>query len=291
MGFTGRGIYHIPHGHVSVRIALASGSSADSTPVIVWEANDDIDDHKWLIESVEGEKDTYTIRDLRGGSYMDLSGGSSSDGTAIIGYHWANGDNQKWIIRKEQTAGKYWKIQNKAAKTFVDLYNGGGSGTPTKGWEGSWNDTSSQGHQHWLFERISQNSSEVHAALQNSPYINQDFKSYPADTVYLLLPQQKLLDIWRSSGVGNWAWRPEIFDCDDFATVLKAEVAKWGAETYRVDNIAILCGIMFGSKLSGGHAYNWILDIDDPSKVIFFEPQTGEFSNNAWGYQAYFGLF
>ncbi|KAJ7727990.1 hypothetical protein DFH07DRAFT_969990 [Mycena maculata] len=112
-----------------------------------------------------------------------------------------------------------------------------------------------------------------------------------ADGLYLVLPQERLLKILNNSGVPKKTWRDQIFDCDDFAMVFKAEVGKWGDKTFKADKFAILCGIMFGTKGKEGHAYNWTLDSKDLNTVIFFEPQTGEFSRNAWNWKAYFGLF
>ncbi|KAJ7727991.1 hypothetical protein DFH07DRAFT_782318 [Mycena maculata] len=84
------------------------GSSDDGRTVICWNSGDDYDDHMWLIQPVPSESETFTIRNLKTGTYMDLSGG----------FHKTNpGKNQKWIIRKEETDGSRWKIQNKAAGT------------------------------------------------------------------------------------------------------------------------------------------------------------------------------
>lgn len=44
------------------------------TPVIAWTVSDDFLDHMWLIKSVPGEADTYTIRNTVGGTYMDSGG-------------------------------------------------------------------------------------------------------------------------------------------------------------------------------------------------------------------------
>ncbi|KAH9903466.1 ricin B-related lectin [Cubamyces lactineus] len=296
MTFNKDGIYRIEHAHVAVRIALAAHSSDDGTPVIAWNVNDDYLDHMWLIKSVPNEPNTYTIRNTVGGSYMDLSGSSADDGTPIIGFHkMSPGENQKWIIKKETSGTGHWKIQNKATHTFVDLLNGGSSdGTKIVGWQGSWNDGTSLGHQHWTFNPQSLLGHEVHTILRANPYLRQDFKSYKADGMYLILSRARLQEIWRNSELPSRRWREQIFDCDDFAFVYKAAVAKWGDEQFKADGFAIVCGTMFGTREEEGevygHAYNWMIDPNDHSSIVFFEPQNNSFMDDP-GYQAYFGVF
>ncbi|KAI0324626.1 Moa, A lectin from the mushroom marasmius Oreades in complex with the trisaccharide Galgalglcnac [Cubamyces sp. BRFM 1775] len=293
MTFNKDGIYRIEHAYVPVRIALAAHSSDDGTPIIAWNVNDDYLDHMWLIKSVPGETDTYTIRNTVGGSYMDLTGSSAEDGTPIIGFHKTSpGENQKWIIKKETSGSGHWKIQNKATHTFVDLLNGGSSdGTKIVGWQGSWNDGTSLGHQHWTFSPQSLLGHEVHTILRANPYLRQDFKSYKADGMYLILSRARLQEIWRNSGLSGRRWREEIFDCDDFAFVYKAAVAKWGDDQFKADGFAIICGTMFGTNARNeGHAYNWMINPDNHSAIVFFEPQNNSFMDNP-GYNAYFGVF
>ncbi|KAI0664078.1 Moa, A lectin from the mushroom marasmius Oreades in complex with the trisaccharide Galgalglcnac [Cubamyces menziesii] len=290
MTFSKDGIYHIEHAHVAVRIALAEGSNIDETPVIAWSIYDDYLDHMWLIQSVSGEADTYTIRNTVAGTYMDLTKGLTENGTAIIGFQKVKpGDNQKWIIKKESSATGYWKIQNKA--TFVDLLNGGSSnGTKIVGWEGSWDDSTSLGHQHWTFSPQSLPGHEIHTILKANTYLRQDFKSYETDGMYLILSRARLQEIWNKSGLSSRKWREEIFDCDDFSFVYKSEVAKWGDNHFKADGFAIICGIMFGTNSNAAHAYNWMIDPADHSDIIFFEPQRNVFKEDP-GYKAYFGVF
>ncbi|KAJ8475439.1 hypothetical protein ONZ51_g6541 [Trametes cubensis] len=214
--------------------------------------------------------------------------GLTENGTAIIGFQKVKpGDNQKWIIKKESSATGYWKIQNKA--TFVDLLNGGSSnGTKIVGWEGSWDDSTSLGHQHWTFSPQSLPGHEIHTILKANTYLRQDFKSYETDGMrvglpvsttlpshdyyrYLILSRARLQEIWNKSGLSSRKWREEIFDCDDFSFVYKSEVAKWGDNHFKADGFAIICGIMFGTNSNAAHAYNWMIDPADHSDIIFFE--------------------
>ena len=59
------------------------------------------------------------------------------------------------------------------------------NGTKIVGWNGSWNDSTSLGHQHWTFSPQSLLGHEVHTILKANPYLRQDFKSYLADGMYV----------------------------------------------------------------------------------------------------------
>ncbi|KAH9903478.1 hypothetical protein C8Q73DRAFT_54592 [Cubamyces lactineus] len=273
------GVYYIQHAHIPARIALASHSSNDGTPVISWTIKDEFLDHMWVIKSVPNEADTYTIRNTVGGTFMD-SGGQTAKGAQIVGYHQTSSDNQKWIIKKETSGTGYWKIQNKATKNFVDLLYGGiANGTKIVGWNGSWNDSTSLGHQHWTFSPQSLRGSEIHTILKNSPHLRQDFKSYQADGTYLILSHARLHEIWKRSELSSRKWRSEIFDSDHFAFAYKTEAAKWGDDSFKSDGFAIMCGVMFGVNPTthASRAYNWVVNPEDHSTIIYFDPQDNTF--------------
>nr|BAC87876.1 Ricin B-related lectin [Cerioporus squamosus] len=292
MSFEGHGIYHIPHAHVAnIRMALANrGSGQNGTPVIAWDSNNDAFDHMWLVEPT-GEADTYTIHNVSTGTYMDVTASAVADNTPIIGYQRTGNDNQKWIIRQVQTDGgdRPWKIQCKATGTFATLYSGGGSGTAIVGWRL----VNSNGNQDWVFQKLSQTSVNVHATLLAcGATVGQDFKNYLYDGLYLVLPRDRISAIWKASGLGETARRDGIYDSDEFAMTFKSAAATWGKENFKADGFAILCGMMFGTKASTNrHAYNWVVERGSFSTVTFFEPQNGTYSDDAWGYKAYFGLF
>ncbi|KAJ8469474.1 hypothetical protein ONZ51_g8969 [Trametes cubensis] len=239
MTFSGDGIYRIEHGRVPVRIALARHSSEDGAAIVVWNLKDEYLDHLWLIKSVPGQADTYTIRNTVGGTYMDLKKSSRDNGTPIIGWHWTGNDNQKWIIKKETSGTGCWKIQNKAAESFIDLYDGeSADGSKIVGWQSSWNDGppgKSLGHQLWTFSPQSLFGHEIHTILKTNPYLRQDFKSYISDGMYLILSRTQLQEIWSKMGLTSKDWRSEIFDCDDFAFTFKTEVAKWGKNEFNAN--------------------------------------------------------
>jgi len=46
------------------------------------------------------------------------------------------------------------------------------------------------------------------------------------DKQYLCLPRGVIDTIYAGSGLATTAWRPEIFDCDDFAFSMKSAVSR-----------------------------------------------------------------
>ncbi|KAG2071273.1 ricin B-like lectin [Suillus decipiens] len=58
---------------------------------------------------------TYTFRNCKGGTVMDLSGG---DNYSIIGYHDDNGPNQAWTF---QNNGDNWVIKSAGADKYLGI--------------------------------------------------------------------------------------------------------------------------------------------------------------------------
>ncbi|KAI0317225.1 Moa, A lectin from the mushroom marasmius Oreades in complex with the trisaccharide Galgalglcnac [Amylostereum chailletii] len=300
-----RGVYFMQNIKAPVFVALSEGSKVIGWQKFPWDdtpatTDNKVFSHLWLIDPVTGKDDTFTLRNLMGGTYLSLPGANATNGTLIVGGSPNSAQEIQWII-KAPTGGQAgtFKIQHAVAKTFVDLYGGGSTnGTAINGWAGDWN-IAGNANQNWVFERVSRTSGEIKTAVLANPDISTDFKSFLADSDYLLLPRGFWQNIWNSSDLKNRRWRSEIFDCDDFATVeptfciipvFKAEVAKWGDTNIKADNISVLCGLMYGTSDRGGHAYNFAIMSNTPNKVVFFEPQTNSFMDSI-GFKAYFGMF
>ncbi|KAK0187511.1 Moa, A lectin from the mushroom marasmius Oreades in complex with the trisaccharide Galgalglcnac [Armillaria mellea] len=288
-----RGIYQIENVGVPLAMDLHNGSSADGTAINGWGFGDGtkLNDNKlWLVEPVTDKADTFTVRNLIAGTYMDLYGGSSADQTPIYGWHRTGLLNQQWVI-KHSADNQSYKMMNVESGTFADLYNGGSTdGTRIYGWGGTFN--TSGPHQCWKFRRLSLSSAEVRMVIKKSPYLDTDYKGYQADGLYLILPRYHWQEIWNTTGLRNKKWRNKIFDCDDFALAMKAAVAEWGNDKWRADGFAIFCGLMFGisqTNPNDAHAYNFTIS-EDHNRVVFFEPQTNEFMDNI-GYNAYLAFY
>ncbi|KAF5346630.1 hypothetical protein D9757_013559 [Collybiopsis confluens] len=219
-----RGAYFIRNARVPIVIDLNGGLTANGTRVTSWAQTEwanatqfSAANQLWLITPVPQTSDTYTVQNIRSGTFLDLSGSNSNNRTPITGWANNNSNNQRWVIRTDRSG--FYKFQNVASSTFMDLLNGGtANGTLITGWSGQWDATGeSSHHQQWSLQRVSQRSTEVHSTLRRNPELSFDFQSYQVDADYIILPEGIWRTIWNGSGLASRSWRSEIFDFDDFA--------------------------------------------------------------------------
>ncbi|KAH9482059.1 hypothetical protein JR316_0004154 [Psilocybe cubensis] len=272
----------------NVALDLLGGNSENGTQCQLWEdsTTKDVFNQQWIIQEVPGQPGTYTLRNLRSGTYLDLDNASKQNGAKIQG--WANvvgtsyAKDQQW---KFIANGPYFKIQNVGSQTFIDIFEKNYTpGTKVHGWQPYPTES-----QDWVIHRVSRTADEIKAILYKNPHIPPTCQTYLQDGLYVMVPKGARDEIYAKSGLKTTKWRNQIFDCDDFSFVTKAEVAKWGNSELKADGIAILWGVIFGSKGSIGHAYNFFLN-DTMDAVVFFEPQNGEEYSDI-GYQGYFSVF
>ena len=83
-----------------------------------------------------------------------------------------------------------------------------------------------------------------------------------------------LHDIWRESKLSDYVQTSKKFDNDSFAICLKGEVAKYSYRQRFPDNMASLCGIMWGVNGAFVTAFNFT--IDPFGNLILFDPVKGE---------------
>ncbi|TDL14708.1 ricin B-like lectin [Rickenella mellea] len=279
------GVYHIQGRKAPNVVDLGGGLVADGSPIITWERlsldKSSCLNQLWYVENVRGSEKDYTIVNIRSGTNMVVKSGK--DGALVGGYHHTDNANQQWTISKPN-GSEYFKIQNKAERTFLDIPGGKHvNGIRLHCWHGGWDEGNI--NQLWTFRCHSRTSQEIDKVLNDDPNIRHKHSRYLTNGTYFVLSQAMLREIWNHTGLGNTHWRRQIFDCDDFAIVFKAAVAKWGAENIRANGFAILCGLMFGRKPGGEvHAYNFTLS-DSYHDVEFFEPQKGHFTRHI-GYNA-----
>lgn len=88
------------------------------------------------------------------------------------------------------------------------------------------------------------------------------------------LPKNKFLEFsWKHWTPTDYpSYKPEIFDCDDFAICYIAAIKRAWAKTGAKEPLAF--GYIDGKIDAGGHAWAWAMDND--GKIFFIEPQTGE---------------
>lgn len=83
-------------------LPLHVGSPADNTPCQGWQNFSSLIatfGQQWLVSVVQG--DIFTLRNLRGGTYLNMSNGSNADGTPVQGYSKAPQfyeKNQQWKV-------------------------------------------------------------------------------------------------------------------------------------------------------------------------------------------------
>jgi Ricin-type beta-trefoil lectin domain-like len=82
------------------------GRDSDGTPIWGWadqSAAISTFDQQWLVVDA-GTPGEYILRNVRGGTYMDLDKGSNVDGTIVHGSRRA-GISQQWIIEPSESDG------------------------------------------------------------------------------------------------------------------------------------------------------------------------------------------
>jgi hypothetical protein len=99
-------------------------------------------------------------------------------------------------------------------------------------------------------------------------------KFYSPDDMYRCPSQSEVQSVINSYRTQNFRYISEVFDCDDFALLLKSEFVK---NSYQNGSrkFPSAAGILWGSKLvEGSHAINFY--ISPEKETYFIEPQNGE---------------
>uniref|UniRef100_A0A8H7XWY7 Ricin B lectin domain-containing protein n=1 Tax=Psilocybe cubensis TaxID=181762 RepID=A0A8H7XWY7_PSICU len=179
----------------------------------------------------------------------------------------------------------YIRIQNVASGTYLDLLNGSSApGTQVHGWASNTTET-----QDWFLRRVSRTDVELRAILAKDIHNAPNFQGFTQDGLYLVLPQSVRDAIYVKSGLKTMKGRGQLFDSDDYAIVLKAEVAKWGIATLLADDFGILWGLIFGTTGNRSLAYNFYLN-ENLDNIVFFDPYTGE-EKVDMGYKTYMAVY
>lgn len=238
----------------------------------------------WLVELGDRDKGAYIIRNLNSGKYM-----TSPDGAQISHNDKTMAKSGEWIITEVPTAcqcvpagSQAYNLKHVSYSKLIGLYALRGP----------------KSHKRWSFQRVSQSGAETRIAMWRNPSLKDHFENnlfdihaYQVDRDYLILPRGFFSAIWKS--IRERKLRPEIYDYDSFALVFKAAVATWGSDKIGADDIGILCGWMLGRArppaVEGQKAVNFTLE-DNYDKVVFFEPETGKFTEDM-GYDPELALF
>ena len=93
-----------------------------------------------------------------------------------------------------------------------------------------------------------------------------------SDEAYTTINRDQVLKAFKISNLGTKEYRPEVFDCDNFAFAMKAVVDEEGRKLWSL-SYEYAFGIVYGS-IPTPHAINWFITSD--LEVLFIEPQSGE---------------
>lgn len=93
-----------------------------------------------------------------------------------------------------------------------------------------------------------------------------------SDEEYTTITPEEVSRAFKISNLGTKEYRPEVFDCDNFAFALKATVDEEGRKIWSL-SYEYAFGIVYGS-IPTPHAINWF--ITPELEVLFVEPQSGE---------------
>lgn len=93
------------------------------------------------------------------------------------------------------------------------------------------------------------------------------------DNFYEAITSAQAMQIFKDSGLSTYTWKSEIFDCDDFSYVYKAQASK-DAYHNKSAEFGYAVGVIFGATTTGNiHAVNVFIDTHGDVKII--EPQSG----------------
>jgi len=92
------------------------------------------------------------------------------------------------------------------------------------------------------------------------------------DKYFTPINSQKVIEIYKNSGLLNKKYIPEKFDCDNYAQAFYVAVAE-SARKNRKLKYPYAFGVVMGN-IPMPHAINWFMD--EGKKVWFIEPQSGK---------------
>jgi hypothetical protein len=108
--------------------------------------------------------------------------------------------------------------------------------------------------------------------LFQSAWPSATFNTYSmrnADTSYQCIDDDTAHNIWNKSGLSNFKYRKDVFDCDDFSFVYKGEASK---QAYNANaEFGYSVGLIWGFSPTVGHAVNVFVDYSANVRVL--EPQ------------------
>jgi hypothetical protein len=170
------------------------------------------------------------------------------------------------------------KLVKSSPDTFRLIWNNKGTDMNLWADSGSWNwlmvssstGTSGQFTLHKFYVRVLKAQILLAQTWPRASFTYASFRT--ADRYYEAITDAQAKGIWTTSGLSTYSYRSEVFDCDDFSYVYKAEASKTAYKKNAEYGYAV--GVMLGAASSTvGHAVNVFIDTSAAVRVI--EPQKG----------------
>ncbi|KAJ6578033.1 hypothetical protein B0H19DRAFT_1253325 [Mycena capillaripes] len=286
-----QGIYNITNTRRPAMVMeLADGKSANGTSVQAWANAPDKDgsflNQLWLVQPTDNGY--YSFRNPKSGTYMELWGGNPANSTKIVGFkgegpNGAPANNQQWELIQ---AGGFYKIRNRASKTYANLSGGGSTnGTRIFGYEDT-TGTSGEQDELWRFTLRSVALSDVRSALERNQHRLDDMHVISKDHIFLIQSTNFFSTIWRNSSLISQIHNSVFSGPGDMALTFKTAVTMWAAQNIKVVDISLPFGFVCGQ--TNTEAVNWTLH-ENRSSLVFLSPMTGYVvgysdEDSSWGF-------
>lgn len=293
------GLYTLTNKKSRTNLDLCDGNPTKGTQVHGYEQHteEDMGNQIWLIMK-DGSNDTYSVRNLQSGTFLDLFGTDRQNGSKVVGWPRVLGSpgrsSQEWRIEEREL--DYHTIQCARTDTFLEIL--GGNSTNCAGVTCSEAADQEWDHQLWRLELISRTGTEIKSIFKSwKPNIGPLLlQSHDKSSQYFVLPNQPRQDIWKKAGLLRQPLRSHFFDYDNFVICMKDAVTLWATNRFQADvrGYSVLFGMIYGEARRGPKAYNWYISRDMCS-LLFFDAQSGkEYSPAAldgFGFEPTFAIF
>lgn len=241
-----------------------------------WSLNRDasIGNQLWIMQK-SNAPDTYTLKNFRYSTFLDLWAGQTDDGSRVVGWNHEHGSpNQQWLLA--ETTPVYYTIQNARRHTYLEVLEG----NPANGTKVTCSSAAvRKDHQMWILDRVCASGLEIRDIIQKwKPDLLPRFLLTHGEAAeYFVLPCVLRRSLWEQANLQRQPVRSHLFDYDLFAMKAKTEVHSWAKNAFQpeIPGFGVLFGIIYGEARTERKAYNWYLT-QDMCSLVFFDTQTGK---------------
>ncbi|KAG9040654.1 hypothetical protein FS837_000358 [Tulasnella sp. UAMH 9824] len=245
-GLMGKALQLAHHTSSDSTSFITTGSSSAGTRCAGYSrnTNERIDHQLWIVKH-DSSNDTYTLRNFRGGTYLDLEAGNTYNGTYATCSAWVgDGDHLLWALeRVSRTTGEIKAILASWKSGLLDrLFQPYGDDA-----------------QYFVLPYELRKSIWERTNLQR-----QTVRKHVFDYDNFVIKAK--------DAVISWGRDRLLVDVSLKFILLKPRVLF----TYRLaQEYSILFGVVYGNARTGPKAYNWYLS-SGMHDLMFFDPQTGQ---------------